>query len=69
MKLGMRNATQNASVAPLAPNAALIDMSRTRPSTRETIVMLLNESSPRSMLGDFMWRFVTFGVDHAGRVV
>ncbi|WP_449424791.1 hypothetical protein [Rhodanobacter lindaniclasticus] len=27
-------------------NAASIDMSRTRPSTRETIVMLLNESSP-----------------------
>ncbi|GAA0241242.1 hypothetical protein GCM10009126_03610 [Rhodanobacter caeni] len=50
----MRNATQNASVAPLAPKAALIDMSRTSPSTREIIVMLLNESSPRNMLGDFM---------------
>src|SRR5574337_843713 len=55
MKLGMRNATQNASVAPVAPNTMLIDMSRTSPSTRETIVMLLNESSPRIMLGDFIW--------------
>ncbi len=54
MKLGMRNATQNASVAALAPNTVLIDMSRASPSTREIIVMLLNESSPRNMLGDFM---------------
>ena len=69
MKLGMRNATQNASVAPLAPNAALIDMSRTRPSTREIIVMLLKESSPRSMLGDFMGSGSTFGGGRTGRTV
>ena len=31
--------------------------------------MLLNESSPRNMLGDFMGLFVTFGVDQPGRVV
>ena len=54
MKLGMRNATQNASVAPLAPKAALIDMSRARPSTRDTSVMALNDNNPRNMLGDFM---------------
>jgi hypothetical protein len=56
MKLGMRKATQKASVAALAPKAALIAMSRTSPSTREIIVMLLKESSPRNMLGDFMRR-------------
>ena len=54
MKLGMRKATQNASVAAFAPNTALMDISRTRPSTREIMVMLLNDSSPRNMLGDFM---------------
>ena len=54
MKLGMRKAMTKASVAALAPNTWLIEMSRIRPRTRETIVMLLNDSSPRSMLGDFM---------------
>ncbi|GLQ97396.1 hypothetical protein GCM10007863_18160 [Dyella mobilis] len=50
----MRNATQNASVATLAPNTWLIEMSRNRPSTRDTMVMLLNDSSPRNMLGGFI---------------
>jgi hypothetical protein len=54
MKLGMRKATQKASVATLAPNTWLIEISRSSPSTRETMVMLLNESSPRSRLGGFM---------------
>ena len=54
MKLGMRKAMTKASVAADAPNTWLIATSRASPSTRETMVMLLNESSPRSMLGDFM---------------
>jgi hypothetical protein len=54
MKFGMRNATQNASVAALAPNEALIAMSRTRPRTRETMVMPLKDSTPRRRLGVFI---------------
>src|SRR5699024_8494467 len=57
MKLGMRNATQNASVAADAPNVVLMAMSRARPSTREIIVIELNDSSPRNKLGVFTaWR-------------
>src|SRR5690625_3366122 len=57
MKLGMRNATQKASVAADAPNAVLMAMSRARPSTREIIVIDLNDSSPRNKLGVFTaWR-------------
>ena len=54
MKLGMRKATQNASVAALAPNAQAMAISRTRPRTREMKVPPLKVSSERSMLGAFM---------------
>jgi hypothetical protein len=53
MKFGIRNAITNASVAALTPNTWVIEMSRASPSTREIIVMLLNENTPRSKLG---WR-------------
>ncbi len=49
MKFGIRNATQKASVAAPGVNVVPIAMSRINPSTRETSVMLLNDSSPRSM--------------------
>ena len=53
MKFGMRNAMTKASVAALAPKTWLIAMSRARPSTREIMVIALNENTPRSRLGAF----------------
>ena len=50
MKLGMRKATQKASVIALAPNVAWMAWSRTSPSTRDTIVMPLNDITPRNIL-------------------
>ncbi len=50
-KLGMRKATQNASVTALAPKVVEIAWSRIRPSTREIMVILLNESRPLNMPG------------------
>src|SRR5690242_12016141 len=54
MKLGMRKAITKASVAAVAPNTWLMAMSRASPSTRETMVIELKDSSPRSMEGRFM---------------
>lgn len=53
-KFGIRNATQNASVTALAPKVVEIAWSRIRPSTRDTMVILLNESSPLIMRGVLM---------------
>ncbi|GAE49683.1 hypothetical protein XPU_1215 [Xanthomonas arboricola pv. pruni str. MAFF 311562] len=50
-KLGIRNATQNASVTALAPKVVEIAWSRIRPNTRDTMVILLNESRPLNMPG------------------
>ena len=58
MKLGMRKATQKASVAAEAPNAQAIAISRNRPRMRDTRVPPLNVSSERSMLGAFIDRTV-----------
>ncbi|MES2404692.1 MAG: hypothetical protein V4567_10225 [Pseudomonadota bacterium] len=42
-------------MAALTPNTWVMEMSRANPSSREIMVMLLNESTPRSRLG---WRFM-----------
>src|SRR5260221_11911397 len=44
-RLGMRNATKNASVARPAPNSLAIRTSRTNPRMRDTSVMLLTVAS------------------------
>ncbi|MCY1247599.1 hypothetical protein D9M72_609470 [compost metagenome] len=51
-KLGTRKATQKASVTALVPNVVVTARSRTSPSTREIMVMLLKDSSPRNILGE-----------------
>ncbi len=53
MKFGIRNAMTKASVAALAPKTWLIAMSRAKPSTREIMVIALNENTPRRRLGVF----------------
>ena len=54
--MGILKATQNASVTALVPNVVVITWSRTSPSTRETMVMLLNDSRPRNIFGELTQR-------------
>ncbi|MNI45935.1 hypothetical protein D3C73_1003770 [compost metagenome] len=55
-KLGILKATQKASVMALVPKVEVTTWSRTRPRTRETMVMLLNDSRPRNILGELTQR-------------
>jgi hypothetical protein len=50
MKLGMRKATQTASVSQLVPKVVLNTWSRTRPNTRLSMVIPPKDRTPRVML-------------------
>ncbi len=55
-EVGTLKATQKASVMALVPNVVVTTKSRTSPRTRETMVMLLNDSRPRNNLGELTQR-------------